>query len=116
MRAERARLQDIIDSIPGVVWEAWGSPNSAEQRIDYVSNYVEKLVGYTPAEWLSEPNFWLKLVHSDDRDQAARVAADMFINGEAGENEFRWIAKDGRTISLRSACCAAVCFAFASFL
>jgi PAS domain S-box-containing protein len=98
VRAERARLQDIIDSIPGVVWEAWGRPDSSEQRIDYVSNYVEKLVGYSSAEWLSEPNFWLKLVHPDDRDQAARVAADMFANGEAGENEFRWIAKDGRTI------------------
>ncbi len=33
VRNERARLQDIIDSIPGVVWEAWGKPDSAEQRV-----------------------------------------------------------------------------------
>ena len=98
VRVERARLQDIIDSIPGVVWEAWGKPDSSEQRVDYVSSYVEQLVGYSPAEWTSAPNFWLKLVHPDDREQAAKVAAEMFANGEAGENEFRWVAKDGRTI------------------
>ena len=45
VRNERARLQDIIDSIPGVVWESWGKPDSSQQRIDYVSTYVEKLVG-----------------------------------------------------------------------
>ena len=98
VRNERARLQDIIDSIPGVVWESWGRPDSSQQRIDYVSTYVEKLVGYSPVEWTSQPNFWLKLVHPEDREQAARVASEMFENGEAGENEFRWIAKDGRTI------------------
>ncbi len=96
VRVERARLQDIIDNIPGVVWEAWGKPDSAEQRVDYISSYVEQLLGYTPAEWKSQPNFWLKLVHPDDRDHASKVAAEIFANREGGENEFRWVAKDGR--------------------
>ncbi len=46
VRAERKRLHDIITSIPGVVWEAWGEPDSNRQRIDYISDYVETMVGY----------------------------------------------------------------------
>jgi PAS domain S-box-containing protein len=98
MQAERKRLRDLVDSIPGVVWEAWGEPDSNAQRIDYVSDYVERMVGYKPDEWTSQPNFWLQLVHPEDRGAAARNAADKFASGEPGENEFRWVTKDGRTI------------------
>jgi PAS domain S-box-containing protein len=98
VQAERQRLRDLIESIPGVVWEAWGEPDSAQQRIDYVSDYVETMVGYKPEEWISQKNFWLQLVHPDDRAKAARVAAEKFASGEPGENEFRWVTKDGRTI------------------
>ncbi|MGH9176246.1 MAG: PAS domain-containing protein, partial [Vicinamibacterales bacterium] len=98
VRAERARLQDIIDSIPGVVWEAWGEPDSSKQRINYVSSYVEEMLGYTPEEWTSQPNFWLQRVVDDDRDRAARTATEKFAAGEPGENEFRWLTKDGRSL------------------
>ena len=98
VQAERQRLQDIIQSIPGVVWEAWGEPDSQLQRINYVSDYVESMLGYTPQEWTAQPNFWLQLVHPDDRERAARVAAEMFRSGGTGENEFRWLTRDGRTL------------------
>jgi PAS domain S-box-containing protein len=98
VQAERQRLQDIIQSIPGVVWEAWGQPDSDSQRIDYVSDYVKTMVGYTPGEWTSRPNFWLQLVAPEDRERAARAASERFASGEPGENEFRWITKDGRSI------------------
>jgi PAS domain S-box-containing protein len=95
---ERARLQAIISSIPGVVWEAWGEPDSENQNIDYVSDYVQTMVGYTPQEWRSRPNLWLQLIPPEDRERAARVASEKFASGQAGENEFRWLTKDGRSI------------------
>jgi PAS domain S-box-containing protein len=98
MQAERKRLRELFESIPGVVWEAWGHPDSANQRINYVSDYVEPMLGYKADEWTSQPNFWLQIVHPDDRERAASVAAEKFAAGQLGENEFRWITKDGRTI------------------
>jgi PAS domain S-box-containing protein len=95
---ERARLQEIIASIPGIVWEAWGEPDSKHQRINYVSDYVREMLGYTPEEWTSRPNFWLDIVVPQDRASAAQVAALKFAAGEEGENEFRWATKDGRVI------------------
>ena len=81
-----------------MVWEAWGEPDSAKQRIDYVSDYVEEMLGYTPKEWTTTPNFWLEVVAPEDRETAGRVAAHTFAAGKVGENEFRWITKDGRPI------------------
>jgi len=92
------RLSDILDTVPGVVWEAWGQPDGDAQRIGFVSSYAETLLGYTVEEWLATPNFWLSIVHPDDRAEAARRAAEAFARGGAHTNEFRWIARDGRPI------------------
>ncbi|MDQ1589463.1 MAG: hypothetical protein QOG71_90, partial [Pyrinomonadaceae bacterium] len=63
VEAQRHRLDAIITSVPGVVWEAWGVPDESSQRINFVSDYVETLLGYTVEDWLATPNFWLSIVH-----------------------------------------------------
>lgn len=98
LQRERERLLALIESIPGVVWEAWGEPDSHEQRINYVSDYVETMLGYSPEEWTSRPNFWLELVPPEDRDAAARRAAEIFAGGGPDEHEFRWMTRDGRRL------------------
>jgi PAS domain S-box-containing protein len=98
LEKQRKHIQEMVASVPGVVWEAWGEPDERHQRIDFVSDYVETMLGYTVEEWLSTPNFWLKIVHPDDKEKAARVAAEMFLKGTAGTNRFRWLRKDKRAI------------------
>lgn len=99
---QRQRLDNIISSVPGVVWEAWGEPDAATQRIDFVSDYVEAMLGYTVEEWLSTPNFWLTIVHPDDKDGAARRAAATFASGHSETLEFRWLARDGHAVWVES--------------
>ena len=98
IQRHRRRIEDIVAHVPGVVWEAWGQPDAGNQRIDFVSNHVEKMLGYTVDEWLSQPNFWLSIVHPDDRERAAREATAIFTSGKGGSSRFRWIHKDGREI------------------
>jgi PAS domain S-box-containing protein len=96
---ERQRLNRIVAHVPGIVWEAWGQPDAASQRIDFVSDYVEPMLGYRVQEWLETPNFWLSIVHPDDRERAAAEAAAIFDGDKKdGLSEFRWIARDGRAI------------------
>jgi PAS domain S-box-containing protein len=92
----------LVDGIPGVVWEAYGQPDAAQQRIDFISPSVETMLGYSVREWLSTPNFWLSIVHPDDRDRAAAAAAGTFAAGGAHTNQFRWLTKDGRTLWVES--------------
>jgi PAS domain S-box-containing protein len=98
LELHRRRIQDIVNHVPGVVWEAWGNPDEATQRIDFVSSHVEEMLGYSQEEWVSTPNFWLTIVHPDDRDRAAREAAAIFASRKGGRSRFRWLHKNGREV------------------
>jgi PAS domain S-box-containing protein len=94
----RRRIEDIVQHVPGVVWEAWGKPDEGNQRIDFVSSHVEKMLGYSAEEWLSTPNFWLSIVHPDDKERAAAEATAIFASRKSGSSRFRWMHKDGREV------------------
>jgi PAS domain S-box-containing protein len=98
IETERRRMNNIVANVPGVVWEAWGQPDQATQRIDFVSDYVEKMLGYSVDEWLSTPNFWISIIHPDDKDRAAEEAAAIFASRKGGASRFRWVAKDRRVV------------------
>lgn len=102
LQIHRRRVEDIVAHVPGVVWEAWGRPDESSQRIDFVSNHVEKMLGYSEQEWLSSPNFWLTIVHPDDRERAASEAAKIFASGKGGTSRFRWMHRDGREVWVES--------------
>ena len=97
-----ARTLAVLDGIPGVVWEAYGRPDAGEQRIEFVSPSVEAMLGYPVEDWLATPNFWLSIVHPDDRERAAGVAAEAFTRGQTHINQFRWMTKDGRALWVES--------------
>jgi PAS domain S-box-containing protein len=102
IESERLRMREMISSVPGVVWEAWGEPDADSQRIDFVSDHVEKMLGYTVEEWLATPNFWLTIVHPEDRERASAEARRKFDGEGEASNEFRWIRKDGSVINVES--------------
>ncbi len=103
VRDQSERLDQVVATVPGVVWEAWGEPDAATQRINFVSDYVETMLGYSVEEWLSTPNFWLQIVHPDDKARAAEEAATSFAGGEQKSvSEFRWMRKDGSAIWVES--------------
>ena len=99
VQQERERLVSLVANVPGVVWEAWGQPDTQAQRIDFVSEYVETMLGYRVTEWLATPNFWLSIVHPHDQAKAGQTAAEQFNSGQGGVNQFRWVAKDGRVLA-----------------
>ena len=99
---ERGRLKNLVANVPSIVWEAWGEPDEASQRINFVSDYVEQMLGYTVEEWLQTPNFWLAIVHPDDHDRAAAEARAIFESREGGTSQFRWVRKDGRVVHVEA--------------
>jgi PAS domain S-box-containing protein len=98
IESQRLRLNSIVASVPGVVWEAWGQPDAATQQIDFVSDYIETMLGYSVEECLSTPNFWLTIVHPDDRERTSRLAAAAFAEVKGCRLEFRWLRKDGSSV------------------
>ena len=102
IESERLRQNNLVANVPGVVWEAWGRPDEGEQRIDFVSEHVEKMLGYSVEQWLSTPNFWLTIVHPEDKERAAQEAAAIFASRRGGISRFRWLASDKRVVWVES--------------
>ena len=99
---ERERLKNLVANVPGIVWEAWGEPDEASQRINFVSDHVEQMLGYTVEEWLATPNFWLTIVHPEDRERAGAEARAIFEGGDGGVSQFRWVRKDGSVVHVEA--------------
>jgi PAS domain S-box-containing protein len=98
LEVNRRRIEDIVAHVPGVVWEAWGKPDAPNRRVDFVSSHIEKMLGYSPEEWLSTPNFGVQVIHPDDRERAVAEAAAIFAAGKGGTSRFRLIHKDGNEV------------------
>ncbi len=92
----KKRLDSIISNVPGVVWEIWNNPNNEHKN--FVSGYIEKLIGYTPLEWVSSSKFWLKIMHPEDREVSWNKYNKMINNKQEGSMQYRWITKNGGTI------------------
>jgi PAS domain S-box-containing protein len=102
IEAERQRLAGIVSSVPGVVWETHVSQDGRAQEIDYVSEHVTRMLGYTVVEWLAVPSFWLTIVHPDDREAAAKFSREHFLAGDFRVNTFRWMTRDSRALWVES--------------
>ena len=94
--AEQNRLDEVISNVPGIVWEARTAPGTNGQLVSFVSEHVEKMLGYRVEEWLSTPGFAMTIVAEEDRERAKRETQAILESGKDGVLQFRWVTKDGR--------------------
>src|SRR5215203_4500383 len=97
-QSEHKRLDAVVSNVPGVVWETRTDPLTQHQRTVFVSQPAELMLGYPREEWLSTPNFCFQLVHDADRDRVERECEEILWTGKQAVLNFRWVAKDKRTV------------------
>lgn len=102
IKHQTERLNTLVATVPGVVFEVSGRPGAPDNKTNFVSEYIGPMLGYTVSEWLSVPGFWLSIVHPDDRQRVGQAAAADFAEGNNGGHEFRWMGKDGRIVWVRA--------------
>jgi chemotaxis protein methyltransferase CheR len=100
--AERRRLDEVVSNVPGIVWEVRSEPGTTKRKTYFVSEYVEKMLGYSVEEWMSTPGFALSIVPEEDRERAARETQTIIESGKESAVQFRWMTKDGRLLWVES--------------
>ncbi|GAA5522635.1 PAS domain S-box protein [Aliifodinibius salicampi] len=90
-------FKTLVKSIDGIVWEA----DAESFEFTYISPQVEEILGYTPAEWLSEENFWQNHIHHEDREQAVNYCHHKSKQGENHQFEYRMITAEGDVVWIR---------------
>ncbi|MCA9906757.1 MAG: PAS domain S-box protein, partial [Anaerolineae bacterium] len=98
---ERRRLDTILASVPGIVWEGVGKPDGY-QRLVYVSPQVETILGYSRDYWIDNANLWQEIVVAEDMPKAVTQAMSLFDAEKPGSVEFRVVSNDGRTIPVEA--------------
>jgi two-component system, cell cycle sensor histidine kinase and response regulator CckA len=95
LKAAEFRYRSLIESIPLVMYM-----NSVDEPFTslYMSPQIEPLLGYTPEEWATRPELATECVHPEDRPLTQALARDARETGTPTRAEFRFIARDGRTV------------------
>lgn len=96
--AQRQRLNRILNSVPGMIFETSGGDNIATQRYEFVSDQVSALLGYSPTELVGKPSLWMGMVHPEDWERAVAEAERIYRTGEAGTVGFRCVRRNGDTV------------------
>lgn len=88
-------VKSLMGHLPAVVYIEEPSGPSGEV---YVSPQIEGVLGFTPEEWLSTPEFWMERIHPDDRDRVLEVAERSAERGDRFHMEYRLIHKNGHVV------------------
>lgn len=99
--AHDIRFKDFIAHVPGIVWESVRNPDSTD-RLTFVSDYIEQMLGYTTEEWMALPDMGASVIHPVDRERIAIEALDQYKTGNDNALEFRWTSKSGELRWARS--------------
>lgn len=102
LQVQQWRLETILNSIPVIVYEGYGGTNAGDQHMRFISHYAEQMLGYPLSAWRGAPNFWQRVTHPEDWDEAVRRATESYQNGDSSAIPFRCIAADGRILHVEA--------------
>lgn len=98
LREAENRYRTLVEQIPAVTYiDALDDISSAI----YMSPQCEEMLGYTPEEWLDDPELWVKMLHPEDREPTLAENARATASGEPFKMEYRLISKDGSVVWIR---------------
>jgi PAS domain S-box-containing protein len=89
--AARRRLSTLLKSAPAVIYSFRASGDFAPI---FVSENIERLLGYSPDEYLKNADFWRERVHPDDLQRIEAQQTKLFMEGWHSA-EYRFRRKDG---------------------
>lgn len=92
--------QTLVEQLPAITYvtEFVGR----DSRMVYISPQVETLLGFSPSEWLENPQLWLDQIHPADRKSVLAEMERSLAAGEGLNLEYRLQARDGRVLWFRN--------------
>jgi PAS domain S-box-containing protein len=98
LRSAENRYRTLVERLPAVTYIAELGPHG---RWHYVSPQIESMLGFSPADWLSDPANWINRIHAEDRESTLAAEARFQRNRDLYQAEYRMFARDGRVLWFR---------------
>jgi PAS domain S-box-containing protein len=93
----QAKYRTILEHIP-VITYSYVADSEKTPGVAFVSPQIEKLLGFTPEEWLADPALWSNQLHPEDKERVLAQYANCCEQGEQFVAEYRILSRDGRTL------------------
>ena len=98
LKSAESRYRTLVERLPAVTYVAELGPLG---RWHYVSPQIETMLGFSPADWLSDSANWINRIHAEDRDSVLAVEETFQKNRDLFQAEYRMFARDGRVLWFR---------------
>jgi PAS domain S-box-containing protein len=97
LQQTQKRYQMLVEQNPAVIFLDEADEQGSSH---YISPQVEKLLGYTPAEYAANPTLWHEQIYPEDYETANASIPEVLATGQAIA-EYRMIRRDGRIVWVR---------------
>ena len=91
LREAQQRLHHVVSSSPAVLYSL--RPVGQDFLVNWMSENVERLLGYTPEEVLA-PDWWASRLHPEERERVFAEVTRIFTEDSVA-HEYRFRLKDG---------------------
>jgi diguanylate cyclase (GGDEF)-like protein/PAS domain S-box-containing protein len=92
---EGDRYRSMIEHGPAISYIDATNENASTI---FISGQVERLLGYSPQEWVDDPDLWPNLLHPDDKSRALAENERHNETGEPFRMEYRLFHRDGHIV------------------
>jgi len=89
------RYRSLIEEIPALTYVAWADESGSRA---YVSPQLLGMTGYTPGEWLAEPDMWVRRLHPQDRERVLNQFHQACESTGRFASEYRIHDREGRLV------------------
>ncbi len=98
LRESETRYRQLVEQVPMVIYR-----DALDEQATslFVGAQIEQLTGYSPDEWLANPNLWIESLHPEDRERVLAENRRHIETKEPFRCEYRLRRRDGRFVWVR---------------
>jgi len=95
-QAAEANYRSLVERLPAIVYSA---EMGERGRWTYISPQIEEILGFSPQEWMSDPEMWLNQLHPEDRERALSQENERVLGDrDPPPVDYRLLSRDGEEV------------------
>jgi len=100
LKRSEAQFRTLVEQMPAITYIAGLDDVSTTL---YISPQIEKVIGFSPEEFINPPDTWAGQVHPDDRERVLEELRFSRENERPFFSEYRMLTKDGEVVWISDA-------------